>query len=262
MGRQRLMEKSALINNALHSIIKQFTIKINKTLVTEQSHTQAYNAYIKTLLSFTEQARKSYLTKALYYKDTTGHTKEVDNTTDHNEGLQKRAAFTNNGTEVVLVGVPRCDLFNNDKILLNELEIKFNVDLNSDSLFLLVVTLQTSNSLKYPQCSHRACRRQYQTRTFKEHARSEGEPSPTSYLYVNMTPTYASIIPAGVLNHTDTYLFNGLLPQCIIFGIVLNDAFNGSLTRNPFKVNLFGLSAIRLTVNGEETLQTWATKKF
>ena len=58
------------------------TIKINETLVTEQSDTQACNAYIKTLLNFTEQAKKSYLTKALYYKDTDGHMNEVDNTAE------------------------------------------------------------------------------------------------------------------------------------------------------------------------------------
>ena len=65
--------KYTLINNALHSIVKQVTININETLVTEQSDTQAYNAYFKTILNFTEQAKKSYLTKAQHYKDTAGH---------------------------------------------------------------------------------------------------------------------------------------------------------------------------------------------
>ena len=56
-------KKYTLINNALHSVIKQFTIKLNETLITEQSDTQAYNAYIKTFLNSTEQDKKSYLTK-------------------------------------------------------------------------------------------------------------------------------------------------------------------------------------------------------
>ena len=73
-------KKYTLVNNALDSIVRQFTIKINETHVTEQSDMQAYNAYIKTILNFTEQAKKSYLTKGLYYKDTTGHMDEVDNT--------------------------------------------------------------------------------------------------------------------------------------------------------------------------------------
>ena len=52
--------------------------------------------------SFTEQAKKSYLTKALYYKDTAGHMDDVDNTVENNIGLNKRGVFTNNGTEVRL----------------------------------------------------------------------------------------------------------------------------------------------------------------
>ena len=97
-------KKYTLINNALRSIIKQFTIKINETLVTEQSDTQAYNAYIKTLLNFTDQAKKSYLTKALYYKDTAGYMDEVDNTAARNLGLKKRGSFTTGDAEVGMVG--------------------------------------------------------------------------------------------------------------------------------------------------------------
>ena len=67
------------------------------------------------------------------------------------------------------------------------------------------------------------------------------------------TPTHARIIPSGVLNHTETDLFNGLVPQCIIFGMVRNDAYNGNLARNPFNFQLFGLNTVRVTVNGEET---------
>ena len=88
------------VNNTLHSIIKQFTIKINETLVTEQSGTQAYNTCIKTLLNFTEQAKKLYLTKTLYYKATSGHINEVDNTEESNESLSRRATFTTTGAEV------------------------------------------------------------------------------------------------------------------------------------------------------------------
>ena len=37
---------------------------------------------------------------------------EVDNTAENIIGLNKRGVFTNNGTEVGLVGVPLCDIFN------------------------------------------------------------------------------------------------------------------------------------------------------
>ncbi|CAH3024100.1 unnamed protein product [Porites evermanni] len=112
---------------------------------------------------------------------------EVDNTADRNLGLKKRGSFTTGDAEVGIVCVPLCDVFNLDKLLLDGLEIKIKIDLNS-----------------------------------------------------------------RVLNHTETDLFNGLIPQCIIFGMVRNDAYNGNLGRNPFNFQLFDLNAVRLTVNGEE----------
>ena len=62
---------------------------------------------------------------------------EVDNTAENNIRLNKRSVFTNNGTEVGLVGVPLCDIFNMDKLLLDGLEIKVKVDLNSDAFVLM-----------------------------------------------------------------------------------------------------------------------------
>lgn len=45
---------------------------------------------------------------------------------------------------------------------------------------------------------------------------------PTSYT-LTRTPTCARIIPACVLNHTETDLFNVVVPQSIIFGMVRNE---------------------------------------
>ena len=78
-------------------------------------------------------------------------------------------------------------------------------------------------------------------------------PLPTIYT-ITITPTQARISPQGVLNHTETDLFGSFIPQCIIFGLIRNDVFNGNFLRNPFNFELFDLEDIRLTVNGEEML--------
>ena len=246
-------KKYTLINNALHSIIKQFTIKINEPLFKEQSDTHAYNAFIKTLLNFTDQAKKSYLTKALYYKDTAGHMDEVDNTADHNLGLKKERSFTTRDAEVGMVGVPLCDLFNIDKLLLDGLEIKIKIDLNSNEFVLMGgenandCKLQIVSSTLHVRTVHVAD----STKLAHVNIMTGQKALPTIYT-LTRTPTHARIIPRGVLNHTETDRFNGLIPQCIIFGMVRNDAYNGNLSRNPFNFQLFDLNAVRLTVNGEE----------
>ena len=235
-------KKYALINNALHSLIKKFTIKLNETLVTVQSDTQAYNAYIKTLLNFTEQAKKSYLTKALYYKDTAGHMDKADNTSENNWGLMKRGSFTDGSVEVGLVGVPLCDLFNTNKLLLDNIEIKIKIDLNSSEFVLMSGEDTNDCKLKIKSSTLRVRTVRVADSIKLEHVsimqgRAGQKALPAIYT-LTRTPTHARIIPSGVLNHTETDLFNGLIPQCIIFGMVRNDAYNGSLARNPFIFHL------------------------
>ena len=53
----------------------------------------------------------------------------MDNTADYNACLVKRAMFTNDEAEVVLVGIPRCDVFNIDKLLLDGLEIRSGLEI-------------------------------------------------------------------------------------------------------------------------------------
>ncbi|XP_068750794.1 uncharacterized protein F54H12.2-like [Montipora capricornis] len=209
-------KKYTLVNNALHSIIKQFTIKINETLVTEQN--------------------------------------EVDNTAESNEGLNRRATFTNNGTEVV--GVPLCDVFHIDKLLLDGLEIKVKVDLNNDAFVLMDGETPNNCKLMIMSSTLRIRTVRVADSVKLEHVQimqghKGSAPLPAIYT-LTRTPTQARIIPQGVLNHTETDLFHGFIPQCIIFGLVRNDAFNGNLARNPFNFELFDLQGIRLTVNGEE----------
>ena len=176
----------------------------------EQSDTEAYNAYIKTLLNLTEQGKKSYLTKGLYLKDTAGHMEEEDDTTDNNEGLQKRAAFTNNGAEVGFIGVPFCDLFNIDKLLRDGLEIKVKVDLNSDTF--VVMGDETPNNWKLQIVSSTlcVCTVHVTESTKLEHLQvmqgQKGNPALPAIYMLTRPPTYARIIPSSVLSYRDRFI--------------------------------------------------------
>ena len=181
---------------------------------------------------------------------------EVDNTADRNMGLQKRATFTSGDAEVGMVGVPLCDLFNIDKMLLDNIEIKIKIDLNSDEFVLMSGEEANDCKLKIMSSTLRVRTVRVADSTKLEHVnimqgRAEQKALPAIYT-ITRTPTHARIIPSGVLNHTETDPFNGLIPQCIVFGMVRNDAYNGNWARNPFNFQLFDLNAVRITVNGEE----------
>ena len=72
----------------------------------------------------------------------------MDNKAGSNEGLNTRATFTNNGAEVGLVRVPLCDVFNIDKLLKDGLEIKVEVDLNTDDFVLMAGEIPNNYKLR------------------------------------------------------------------------------------------------------------------
>ena len=144
-----------------------------------------------------------------------------------------------------MAGVPLCDLFNTNKLLLDNIEIKIKVDLNSNEFVLM--SGEDANDCKIKIMSSTLGVRTVRVAdsTKLEHVsimqgRTGQKALPAIYT-LKRTPTHARIIPSGVLNHTETDLVNGLIPQCIIFGMERNDAYNGSLARNPFNFQLFDL---------------------
>jgi len=57
-------------NLFLHSLFSQVDISLNSTLIPSLTNTYPYRAMLKTLLSYDEDAKKSQLISAMYYKDT------------------------------------------------------------------------------------------------------------------------------------------------------------------------------------------------
>ena len=160
------------------------------------------------------------MTKALYYKDTAGHVDEGDNTAERNMGLKKRATFTSGDAELGMVGVPLCDLFNVDKLLLDNIEIKIKIDLNSDEFVLMSGEEANDCKLKIMSSTLRVRTVHVADSTKLEHVNimqgRAGQKALPAIYTLTRTPTHTRIIPNGALNHTETDLFNSLIPQCII----------------------------------------------
>ena len=244
-----------LINNPLHSIIKQFSIRLNGTLITEQSDTYAYCAYIESLLNYDKSAKDTFLTSALFYKDTAGKMDEPEPTKaapDTNWGLLARSKFTRTSTTVGLIGTPFCAIFHTDRFLVPDVEIKIKLNLHSSEFMLMSsagppatekveiieaklrirhinvtpsVALQLSNAIvKYP---------------------------------LRTVSTHLKTLTKGVFSESFNNIFNsGIVPERLIIALIPNTAYNGSYTLNPFNFGHFALKTIKLAVNNAEIPET------
>ena len=79
------------VNLLAHSMFQQVDVWLNDTLITSSSNLYHYRAMFETLLSYSDEAKKSQLSMSLYSKDTPG---EMDDIGDANQGLVSRRSFT------------------------------------------------------------------------------------------------------------------------------------------------------------------------
>ena len=84
------------VNIFLHSLFSQVDISLNGTLITQSTNTYPYRAILETLLSYGEDAKKSQLTSALFYKDQARTMDSIEVEGDvaaRNDGLMKHRSI-------------------------------------------------------------------------------------------------------------------------------------------------------------------------
>ena len=80
-------------------------------------------------MNYDKSAKKSHLTCALWSEDSAGHMDEgltfnEDVSASANSGAVKRAAFFNNSQVVDLLGHLHCDIFNQEQLIPNGVELR------------------------------------------------------------------------------------------------------------------------------------------
>ena len=237
-----------LVNNSLHSIIKQFSIRLNGTLITEQSDTYAYRAYIESLLNYSRSEKETFLTSALFYKDTAGNMDEPQADKaghDRNLGLYRRSLYTLTSNTVGMLGTPFCDIFHTDRFLVPGVEMKIKLNLHSNE-FILMSSVATEK-IEIIEAKLRV-----------RHVNV----TPSVSLQLNnaivkyplrTVSTHLKTLTNGVLSESFNNIFNsGIVPERLIIGLIPNKAYNGDYTLNPFNFGHFALKTIKLAVNNAE----------
>ena len=119
------------VNLFLHSLFSQVDVSLNERLISPSTNTYPYRAMLETLLNYGEEAKKSQLSMSLFYKDTPGKMDEVNpvaEDADANLGLKARYAFTKRSHTVDMIGPIHSDLFFQEGLLLNGVNIRLKLN--------------------------------------------------------------------------------------------------------------------------------------
>ena len=118
----------------LHALWSQCDLFLNGVLVSQSLNTYPFKAYVETLLSFGEEAKKSQLSCSFWYQDTASR---FDSFTNANKGFQKRKNVAAGSKELDMIGKLHLDLCLRNRYLLSGVEVKLWLNRSKDAFFLV-----------------------------------------------------------------------------------------------------------------------------
>ena len=232
------------VNQILHSLWSHIDVYLQQQLVTATTSNYHYKAYMENLLTYSEGSKHSHLQSQGYYGDTPGFFDDMVN----NGGLAVRQGLFGSSRTVDLIGRINADIFDQNRLMLNGVEIQlkfwpanakfcllsdddieYKIDIVDAILKVKKVTLAPSVILGHAAALEKANALYFYERTLvKNFLISRGEYS------VRLNDVFQNNIPSRLL-----------------IGFVRSDSANGSYRLNPFNFLHKNLSHLGIYVNDE-----------
>lgn len=236
-----------VVNNVLHSLFRQCTIYLNGRPIAQTDNNYNYRAYIENLLNYGKDAASTHLESVGWYLDKDNM--EAARNFEGNEGYLAREKLFSRSNVVELMGKIHADVFNQDKLLMNGVDLRVVLSLEKPEFYLLTkdsdnysprikileatmymnhVTVNPSIMLAHETVLQRS-------NAIYPHKRVE-------------VKTYT--IPANTYTLSLDNIVIGQLPNLLIFGMIDNDAYTGNLAKNPYNFKHNNITRFNLSVNG------------
>ena len=262
-------EKLWVTNNLAHTIIKQIDLRLNGTLISPQSDTYHYKAFLQTLMNYVREEGETVLRPQGWFNgldfppewtanntdSTTPHVAYNALSANHKAALALSKAETAayvGGARRSLVFQPHLEAFHTGGILVPGVEIKMKFHFNSPNLFLNGVglagrLLEADIQIQFHLCQLRLNPSVYNSISAERHNERELAKYPTVRSEIRTFNMVGTLARFDIPN-----LFQNRIPDRMIVGLLDSRAFNGDVTRDPFCFQKFGLRTIRQMVRGEE----------
>ncbi len=241
------------VNLFLQSLFSQCEVSLNERLVSPSSNNYPYRAYLETLLNYSRESKETQLTSSLFYKDDAGkfdHCNPQDPDGQGNSGLKKRYEFCARSRIIDMTGPIHADIFFQDKLLLNSIDLKVKLTPAQPEFCVLSSAVDRNFKVSITHASLLVRKVRVNPSIALGHAKAL-EVGNARYPLTRVE-TKAFSIPAGTMSFSKDNLFLGQLPQRIVIGLVDNDAYNGVLAKNPFHFKNMNLNYLSLTIDGQQ----------
>lgn len=236
------------VNLTLHSIFSQVDVQLQQQLVSS-NQMYPYKAYMETLLHHDKSAKDTFLQSEGFYKDQSATVDACDRESAENTGLFVRWAHWRGGKVVDLEGPLMSDLFQQNRLLLNGVEIHVKLwPANSD--FILLCPKENSDfNITLVDAYLRVCKvTPVPAITLGVSSTLQNKSAPYPYTRTEMRAFH---LQQGQYSFHLEDLYQQSVPSEIIVGMVDAIGFNGDYKLNPFDFEHFDISTLGLYVDDE-----------
>ena len=268
------------VNNFGQSIFRDMTLSMNGVLMTEQSNTYHYRAYLETLLNYSREEEATKLAPQGWVNQL--NVIEEMGATGANSGVPTNANWSGNTDLRALTSRlldqnwhtfiirPHLPPLKTGKLLVPNVQMDFELFLNPNSVYLMGTPNKgTLVAKKFPAIHNEDIKVTLLMRKVTLNVRLQKERQLGKKIV--RYPVVRSEIRTFSFDGRTTQweqdnVFVGRFPDRAMVGLLHSNAFNGDLERNPYASQKFGVTQVRQSLNGEEyayrTLQLTGTEAY
>ena len=234
-----------VINYPVATLFEHVDVYLNNDLITNTSN-YGYKAYLESLLTYSDTAKKGWLQAGGYFKDSHG---QFDTLGNANGGFRFRKGLLAESKTMELIGKIHSDLFSQERFLLNHVDLKLVFTRHSDDFCLMVAAAE---AVKIDIIDSWIMIRRS---TLANHKMLEIESllkkQDVKY-YVPRVQVKTSTHAQGLQNIYIRNIVTGReIPNRIVVGLVSNATYNGSKAHNPFHFKHFNMTSADITVDSK-----------
>ena len=236
-------DKVGLTNLPIASLFRDVTLHLGTKQIEGGQMNYPYLGYFNTVMQFSPAAQASHMTTQGWYKDTAG---KMDIDTD-NAGYTERAKLIEGGKVFELMGPLFLNFCRQGQFLLSDvgMVIKF---LPNEPEFACFSSNNTKVKIQFDACTLAVPRYKINPSVIIGH--NHGLKRQNAIYPLQHAEVQTFTIPAGNGSHNKDHLFPDQAPNLLYVAMVENAAYNGSLKKNPFNFQHFGLNKMALYKEG------------
>lgn len=232
------------INLIGKTFFNQVQVFLNGSEVFNSGNKYAYRAYLETILNHGSDSKESQLQACMYSEDPPEHIDDEDNT-----GLQNRARRFRASAWVQVMAPIHCDLFCQDRYLLNQTDLRVVLHRNIDRF--LLMKFNGAQDYKIQLNSMRWFVKTVEVgpsvmmgieRTLTEF---------TAKYPIRRVELKSMNVAAGLRSTQNNSIFSGQLPRRLVIGCVDSDAFHGTYAKSPFNFKNYSIQNVFITAGGQ-----------